>query len=62
LHFDGTPSRITGQAAQPVFDDTKNYFDPTSPGAGVKLPAVGVTIKVESVSGTSIKVKFGKSR
>jgi immune inhibitor A len=62
LHFDGTPSRIIGQAAQPLFDDTKNYFDPTSPGAGVKLPAVGVTIKVESVSGTSIKVKFGKSR
>ena len=62
LHVDGVPSRITGLPAQSVFDDTKNYFDPTAPGAGVKLPAAGVTIKVEDVNGTSMKVKFGKSR
>lgn len=62
LHVNGTPFRISGLPAQPVFDDTKNYFDPTAPGAGVKLPAAGVTIKVEAQSGTSLKVKFGKSR
>ncbi|HST81851.1 MAG TPA: immune inhibitor A domain-containing protein [Kineosporiaceae bacterium] len=62
LHASGTPFRITGLPAQPVFDDTQNYFDPTAPGAGVKLPAAGVTIKVEAQNGTSLKVRFGKSR
>jgi immune inhibitor A len=61
LHVDGTPYVIKGLPGQPVFDDTKNYFDPTAPGAGVKLPAAGVTITVKSVDGTSIKARFGKS-
>jgi immune inhibitor A len=58
LHVDGKPSYIRGQAAQPTFDDTKKYFYDEIPWAGVKLPAVGVKIKVVEQSGTSLKVKF----
>jgi immune inhibitor A len=58
LHINGKPSYIRGQAAQPTFDDTKKYFYDEIPWAGVKLPAVGVKIKVVEQSGTSLKVKF----
>ena len=59
LHINGKPSYIRGQAAQPLFDDTKKYFYDELPNHGVKLPAVGVKIKVVDVNGTSMKVKFG---
>jgi immune inhibitor A len=58
LHINGKASYIRGQAAQPTFDDTKKYFYDEIPWAGVKLPAVGVKIKVVEQSGTSLKVKF----
>jgi len=58
LHFNGAPSYIRGQDGVSTFDDTKNYNDPTAPGAGVKLPAAGVKIKVLSQTGTSLKVAF----
>ncbi|MGC4175205.1 immune inhibitor A domain-containing protein [Demequina sp.] len=48
LHVDGVKSRITGAKAAPVFDDTKKYWYPELPNHGVKLPAVGVKIRVES--------------
>ncbi|RSM48875.1 protease, partial [Actinoplanes sp. ATCC 53533] len=59
LHINGKPSYIRGQAAQPLFDDTKKYFYDELPNHGVKLPAAGVKIKVVDVNGTSMKVKFG---
>ena len=59
LHINGKPSYIRGQAAQPLFDDTQKYFYDELPNQGVKLPAVGVKIKVLDVDGTSMKVKFG---
>jgi immune inhibitor A len=59
LHINGKPSYIRGQAAQPLFDDTRKYFYEELPNHGVKLPAVGVKIKVVDVNGTSMKVKFG---
>ena len=37
---------------QPLFDDTKKYWYPELPNHGVKLPAAGVKIRVQSVSGT----------
>ena len=46
LHVAGSPSYIRGQRGNPVFDDTKNYFDPTAPGAGVIVADAGVRIKV----------------
>jgi immune inhibitor A len=58
LHINSQPQYIRGQAAQPLFDDTKQYWYPELPNHGVKLPAVGVKIKVVDVNGTSMKVKF----
>ena len=58
LHINGKASYIRGQAGQSTFDDTKKYFYDEIPWAGVKLPAVGVKIKVVEQSGTSLKVKF----
>jgi len=58
LHVNGKPSYIRGQDAQPLFNDTTNYFDPALPNHGVKLPAVGVKIRVVSQDGTSMKIKF----
>jgi immune inhibitor A len=60
LDVNGKPSYIRGQNAQPLFDDTGKYWYEEQPNAGVKLPATGTTIRVQSESGTSMKVKFGK--
>jgi immune inhibitor A len=57
LHVNDKPSYIRGEAAAPLFDDTKNYFDPELPDHGVKLPGVGVKIRVLSEDGTSMKIR-----
>ncbi|GLZ34603.1 protease [Lentzea sp. NBRC 105346] len=62
LHINGKESYVRGQAAQPIFDDTKQFWFAEQPTAGVKLPAVGVGIKVISQVGTSMKVKLFKTR
>ena len=48
---------IRGQAAQPLFDDTGKYWYAELPNHGVKLPAVGVKIRVLSVNGTSMRIR-----
>ncbi len=58
LHVNGKASYIRGQDAQPLFNDKTDYFDTVVPSHGVKLPAVGVKIKVVSQNGTSMKIKF----
>ena len=58
LHTNGKPSYIRGQAAKPLFDDTKKYWFKELPNHGVKLPAAGVKIRVQKESGTSLKVRF----
>jgi immune inhibitor A len=58
LHVGGKASYVRGQDAQPLFDDTKKYFYDELPNHGVKLPAVGVKIRVVSVNGTTMKVRF----
>ena len=58
LHTNGTPSLIRGQGAKPLFDDTKKYWYSELPNHGVKLPAVGVKIKVLTEDGTAMKVRF----
>ncbi len=58
LHTNGVPSYIRGQAAKPLFDDTKKYWYAELPNHGVKLPAVGVKVKVLEEEGTSLKVRF----
>ncbi|MGB3440349.1 MAG: immune inhibitor A domain-containing protein [Actinophytocola sp.] len=59
LHVNGKPSYIRGQAAVPLFDDTKKYWYAEQPNAGVNLPATGTTIRVVSTSGTSMKIRIG---
>jgi immune inhibitor A len=58
LHTDGVPSYIRGQAAKPLFDDTKKYWYAELPEHGVKLPAAGVKVRVLEEKGTSMKVRF----
>src|SRR4051812_46727515 len=58
LHINGQPSYVRGQSAQPLFDDTQKYFYEELPNQGVKLPAVGVKIRVLSENGTSAKIRI----
>ncbi|MDD9371072.1 MAG: immune inhibitor A, partial [Acidimicrobiales bacterium] len=63
LHVNGQPSYIRGQAAQPVFDDSRQYWfsDPNFPQVswmGVKVPDAGVRMRVVSVDGTSLRVRI----
>ncbi len=58
LHLNSQPQYVRGQAAQPLFDDTKQYWYPELPNHGVKLPATGVKIRVLEQNGTSLKVRF----
>ena len=60
LHVNGKPSYIRGQAAVPLFDDTRKYWYAEQPNAGVVLPATGTTIRVLSQNGTSMKIRVGK--
>jgi immune inhibitor A len=57
LHHNSTPMFIRGQNGQPLFDDTATYWYAELPNHGVKLPAVGVKIRVLSVNGTSIRIR-----
>ncbi len=57
LHLNSQPQYIRGQAAEPLFDDTKKYFYEELPNHGVKLPATGVKIKVLEQDGTSMKIR-----
>ena len=38
----------------PTFDDRKEYWDPAQPTVGVKVPHVGVRMRVTKQSGTSM--------
>lgn len=58
LHINGNPSYIRGQDGQPLFDDTKKYFYDELPNHGVKLPAVGVKIRVVEENGTGAKIRI----
>ena len=57
LHVNGQASYIRGQNGNPVFDDTKNYYDPNLTDHGVKVANAGVKITVVSQNGTSAKVR-----
>jgi immune inhibitor A len=50
LHVNSIPNYIRGQNAQPLFDDTKKYWYEELPNHGVKVPAVGVKIRVLDVN------------
>jgi len=57
LHTNGKPSYIRGQAAQPLFNDSRAFWFPETPTAGVKVPDNGVNIKVLRQQGTSMKIR-----
>ncbi|MDP9827821.1 immune inhibitor A domain-containing protein [Kineosporia succinea] len=57
LHIEGERSRIPKLPANPVFDDTQNYFDPVQLDHGVKLPATGVKITVEKRKKTAMTIR-----
>lgn len=58
LHQNGEPNYIRGQAGNPVFKDTDKYFYEELPNHGVKLPGVGVKIKVQNDNGSTMKIKI----
>ncbi|WP_346539556.1 immune inhibitor A domain-containing protein [Micromonospora sp. DPT] len=58
LHVNSQPSYIRGQAAAPLFDDSKQYWFAELPNHGVKVPNNGVKIKVLQQSGTSMKIRI----
>ncbi len=62
LHVNGKASYVRGQAAQPTFDDTKQFWFAEQPNAGVKLPGVGVGLRVTKQAGTSMTVKLFKTK
>ena len=56
LHVDGKRSFIKGEKANPQFDDRKTYWYSAVPNQGVKLPGVGVKIRVDRQSDNSMSV------
>ncbi len=58
----GQASYIRGQAAQPVFDDRRSYWNAVQPNVGVKVPNAGVRMEVRSASGTSMKVRISSTK
>ncbi|MER7418775.1 immune inhibitor A domain-containing protein [Micromonospora peucetia] len=58
LHLNSQPQYIRGQAAQPLFDDTQQYWFPELPNHGVKLPATGTKIKVLEKNGLNTKIRI----
>ena len=57
VHVNDQAMYVRGPNGNPLFDDTQNYFDAALPNHGVKLPALGVKIKVVQENGTSVKIK-----
>jgi immune inhibitor A len=56
LHHNSVAMTFGGLAAQPLFDDRGKYFYDELPNHGVKLPAVGVKIRVLATVGTTMVV------
>jgi immune inhibitor A len=50
LHFNDVPSEIPSLPAVPVFNDTRAFWDPSTPLANVQVPKTGTSIRVKSVS------------
>lgn len=57
LHVNSVKSVLPSQKAQPLFDDTKQYWYPEIPLTGVKLPAVGVKIRVLEQGSSTMKIR-----
>ncbi|GAA3393165.1 immune inhibitor A domain-containing protein [Cryptosporangium minutisporangium] len=60
LHVSGRASYLRGQRPQPVFDDSRQYWFPELPQAGVKVPKIGVRLGVTGESGPRITVELSR--
>jgi immune inhibitor A len=58
LHVNSVPSVIPSQRAVPQFDDTQQYWYPEVPLTGVKLPAVGVKMRVLQQGATTMRLRL----
>jgi immune inhibitor A len=58
LHHNSQAMTISSRPGQPIFNDTDQYWFASLPNHGVKLPALGVQIKVQDIVGTSMKIKI----
>jgi immune inhibitor A len=58
----GRASYIRGQAAVPVFDDRRSYWDAALPYVGVKVPNEGVRIQVQQQEGTSMRIRVSSTK
>ncbi len=61
LHHNGRPSNVRGSPAEPLFDDTRSYWNAELPNVGVKTANAGVTLRVVQQSATSMTVQLGRS-
>ncbi len=59
LHFNGRASYLRGQNAEPLFDDSRVYFDEDMPTGGVDVPDTNTRIRVLSEHGTSVRIRIG---
>jgi immune inhibitor A len=62
LNVNGQRNYVRGTRAQPLFDDTRSYWNAALPSVGVKTPGLGVTLEVTSQEGTSMTVELGTSK
>jgi immune inhibitor A len=58
LHVNGQANVISGQKAQPTFDDSRQFWFSQTPLWGVKVPHAGVVMKVTKVNGTLLTVRI----
>jgi immune inhibitor A len=57
IHNNGTLETIGAHPARSTFNDTDTYWFASLPNHGVKLPAVGVQIRVLAVNGTDMRIR-----
>ena len=58
LHHNSVAMTIPGQSAQSTFDDTNTYWYAALPNHGVKLPALGVKIRVLAVKRADMRIRI----
>jgi immune inhibitor A len=58
LHVNGQANYIRGQKAQPVFDDTRSYYDARAPFSSVIVANAGVRIAVQQETGTTMRIRI----
>ena len=58
LHVNSQASVLPSLKAQPLFDDTRSYWDPAIPQTGVKLPGVGVKIRVLDQGSSTMRIRI----